>query len=199
MSASPLISQLMDALRCLPGVGNKTAQRMAYHLLERDREGGNALARALERAMQDVGHCSDCRTLCETERCGLCNSNSRDVSLLCIVETPVDVDAIEQATDFRGRYFVLMGHLSPLDGIGPAELGLDQLEQRFAAGGLEEVILATNPTVEGEATAHYISELAGEHGIRTTRIAHGVPMGGELEYIDSGTLSHAFAGRRDIR
>ena len=198
MSASPLISQLMDALRCLPGVGNKTAQRMAYHLLERDRAGGNALARALERAMQDVGHCSDCRTLCETERCGLCNSSSRDVSLLCVVETPVDVDAIEQATDFRGRYFVLMGRLSPLDGIGPVELGLDQLEQRFAAGGLEEVILATNPTVEGEATAHYISELAGEHGIRTTRIAHGVPMGGELEYIDSGTLSHAFAGRREI-
>lgn len=198
MPASPLISQLMDALRCLPGVGNKTAQRMAYHLLERDREGGSALARALERAMRDVGHCSDCRTLCETERCGLCNSSSRDVSQLCVVETPVDVEAIEQATDFRGRYFVLMGHLSPLDGVGPAELGLDQLEQRFAAGELEEVILATNPTVEGEATAHYISELAGEHGIRTTRIAHGVPMGGELEYIDSGTLSHAFAGRRDI-
>ncbi len=198
MPASPLISQLMDALRCLPGVGNKTAQRMAYHLLERDREGGSALARSLERAMRDVGHCSDCRTLCETERCGLCNSGNRDASLLCIVESPVDVDAIEQATDFRGRYFVLMGHLSPLDGIGPAELGLDQLELRFAAGSLEEVILATNPTVEGEATAYYISELAGEHGIRTTRIAHGVPMGGELEYIDSGTLLHAFTGRRDI-
>ncbi|MFC1773331.1 recombination mediator RecR [Pseudomonadota bacterium] len=198
MPASPLISQLMDALRCLPGVGNKTAQRMAYHLLERDREGGRALAQALERAMQNVGRCSDCRTLCETERCSLCSSNSRDVSALCVVETPVDVDAIEQATDFRGRYFVLMGHLSPLDGIGPAQLGLDQLEQRFAAGELEEVILATNPTIEGEATAQYISELASEHGIRTTRIAHGVPMGGELEYIDSGTLSHAFSGRREI-
>ena len=198
MPASPLISQLMDALRCLPGVGNKTAQRMAYHLLERDREGGRALAQALERAMQNVGRCSDCRTLCETEHCSLCSSNSRDISMLCIVETPVDVDAIEQATDFRGRYFVLMGHLSPLDGIGPAQLGLDQLEQRFAAGELEEVILATNPTIEGEATAQYISELANEHGIRTTRIAHGVPMGGELEYIDSGTLSHAFSGRREI-
>ena len=198
MPASPLISQLMDALRCLPGVGNKTAQRMAYHLLERDREGGRALAQALERAMQNVGRCSDCRTLCETEHCSLCSSNSRDVSTLCVVETPVDVDAIEQATDFRGRYFVLMGHLSPLDGIGPAQLGLGQLEQRFAAGELEEVILATNPTIEGEATAQYISELASEHGIRTTRIAHGVPMGGELEYIDSGTLSHAFSGRREI-
>jgi len=198
MPASPLISQLMDALRCLPGVGNKTAQRMAYHLLERDRQGGRTLAQALEQAMQNVGRCHDCRTLCETERCDLCASNRRDNSALCVVETPIDVDAIEQATDFRGRYFVLMGHLSPLDGIGPAQLGLDQLEQRFAAGELEEVILATNPTIEGEATAQYISELAAEHGIRTTRIAHGVPMGGELEYIDSGTLSHAFSGRREI-
>ena len=198
MPASPLISQLMDALRCLPGVGNKTAQRMAYHLLERDRQGGRTLAQALEQAMQNVGRCHDCRTLCETARCDLCASNSRDNSALCVVETPIDVDAIEQATDFRGRYFVLMGHLSPLDGIGPAQLGLDQLEQRFAAGELEEVILATNPTIEGEATAQYISELAAEHGIRTTRIAHGVPMGGELEYIDSGTLSHAFSGRREI-
>jgi recombination protein RecR len=188
----------MDALRCLPGVGNKTAQRMAYHLLERDRQGGRTLAQALEQAMQNVGRCHDCRTLCETGRCDLCASNRRDNSALCVVETPIDVDAIEQATDFRGRYFVLMGHLSPLDGIGPAQLGLDQLEQRFAAGELEEVILATNPTIEGEATAQYISELAAEHGIRTTRIAHGVPMGGELEYIDSGTLSHAFSGRREI-
>jgi len=198
MSTSPLIRQLMETLRCLPGVGNKTAQRMAYHLLERDRDGGRALAQALECAMQDVGRCLDCRTLCETERCQLCNSTSRDPSQLCVVESPMDVDAIEQATDFRGRYFVLMGHLSPLDGIGPAQLGLDQLAQRFARGELKEVILATNPTVEGEATAQYISELAHEQGIRTTRIAHGVPMGGELEYIDSGTLSHAFAGRREL-
>jgi recombination protein RecR len=188
----------MEALRCLPGVGNKTAQRMTYHLLERDRDGGRALAQALERAMQDVGRCQDCRTLCETERCQLCSSSNRDPSQLCVVESPVDVEAIEQATDFRGRYFVLMGHLSPLDGIGPAQLGLDQLEQRFAQGELREVILATNPTVEGEATAQYISELAHERGIRTTRIAHGVPMGGELEYIDSSTLSHAFSGRRDL-
>jgi recombination protein RecR len=198
MSASPLIRQLMEALRCLPGVGHKSAQRMAYHLLERDRDGGRALAAALENAMREVGHCSECGTLCEAATCSLCASDARDNSLLCVVESPVDVDVIEQATDFRGRYFVLMGHLSPLDGIGPAQLGLDRLAQRFAQGRLQEVILATNPTVEGEATAQYISDLAREHGIRTTRIAHGVPMGGELEYIDSGTLSHAFSGRRDL-
>ena len=198
MSASPLISQLMDALRCLPGVGNKTAQRMAFHLLERDREGGRQLSQVLVRAMDEVGHCSDCRTLCESELCTLCASSSRDPGLLCVVETPVDVDAIEQATDFRGRYFVLMGHLSPLDGIGPEQLGLDRLDERFASGQLKEVILATNPTVEGEATAQYVSERAHAQGIRTTRIAHGVPMGGELEYIDSGTLAHAFSGRRDF-
>jgi len=195
---SPLIRQLMDALRCLPGVGNKTAQRMAYHLLERDREGGRQLAQVLARAMQEVGRCRDCRTLCEGERCVLCASGARDNSALCVVETPVDVEVLEQATDFRGRYFVLMGHLSPLDGIGPEQLGLDLLEQRFAGGELKEVILATNTTVEGEATAQYISDLARQYGIRATRIAHGVPMGGELEYIDSGTLSHAFAGRRDL-
>lgn len=198
MSAPSLIRQLMDALRCLPGVGNKTAQRMAYHLLERDREGGRVLSQALDRAMRDVGRCCDCRTLCESQRCSLCADQNRDSSLLCVVESPVDVDAIEQATDFRGRYFVLLGHLSPLDGVGPAQLGLDELAQRFAQGELLEVILATNPTAEGEATAQYISGLAREHGIRTTRIAHGVPMGGELEYIDSGTLSHAFSGRRDL-
>jgi len=198
MSASPLIRQLMDALRCLPGVGNKTAQRMAYHLLERDRDGGRALAQVLQRAMQDIGRCLDCRTLCETERCQLCANGGRDARQLCVVESPMDVDAIEQATDFRGRYFVLMGHLSPLDGIGPAQLGLEQLAQRFADGQLSEVILATNPTIEGEATAQYISELAHEQGVRTTRIAHGVPMGGELEYVDSSTLSHAFSGRREL-
>ncbi len=198
MAVSPLIQQLMEALRCLPGVGNKTAQRMAYHLLERDREGGRQLSAVLLRAMDGIGHCSDCRTLCEAGTCSLCASSSRDDTALCVVESPMDVEALEQATDFRGRYFVLMGHLSPLDGIGPEELGLDKLAERFARGGLQEVILATNPTVEGEATAQYINELAREQGIRTTRIAHGVPMGGELEYIDSGTLSHAFSGRRDL-
>ncbi len=146
----------------------------------------------------EVGHCSECHTLCESELCTPCASDSRDPGLLCIVETPVDVDAIEQATDFRGRYFVLMGHLSPLDGIGPEQLGLDRLDERFVSSQLKEVILATNPTVEGEATAQYISELARAQGIRTTRIAHGVPMGGELEYIDSGALTHAFSGRGEI-
>ena len=188
----------MDALRCLPGVGHKTAQRMAFHLLERDREGGVRLSEMLARAMQEVGHCRECRTLCETDLCSLCASDRRDTSQLCVVETPVDVDAIEQATDFQGRYFVLMGHLSPLDGIGPEQLGFDRLNERFAQGRLGEVILATNPTAEGEATAQYISEMARRQGIRTTRIAHGVPMGGELEYIDSGTLSHAFSGRREL-
>jgi recombination protein RecR len=198
MPSSPLINQLMEALRCLPGVGRKTAQRMAYHLLEHDRDGGRLLARVLADAMERVGRCSECRTLCETGRCALCSSDSRDTTQLCVVETPVDVDAIEQATGFRGRYFVLMGHLSPLDGVGPEQLGLDLLAERFARGELQEVILATNTTVEGEATAQYISELAREQGIRTTRIAHGVPMGGELEYLDSGTLSHAFSGRREL-
>jgi recombination protein RecR len=198
MPASPLIQNLMEALRCLPGVGQKTAQRMAYHLLERDREGGLRLAQVLARAMDEVGHCRDCRTLCESDLCSLCSNDTRDGSVLCVVETPADIDAIEQATDFKGRYFVLMGHLSPLDGVGPQQLGLNQLSERFASGELTEVILATNPTVEGEATAHYVGELARDHGIRTTRIAHGVPMGGELEYIDSGTLSHAFSGRREL-
>ncbi len=195
---SSLINELIEALRCLPGVGNKTAQRMAYYLLERDREGGRRLSAVLDRAMQQIGHCNDCRTLSETELCSLCTSNSRDRSKLCVVETPADVAALEQATDYRGLYFVLMGHLSPLDGIGPEQLGIDSLAGRFADGELSEVILATNPTVEGEATAHYISELAARQGIRTTRIAHGVPLGGELEYIDGGTLSHAFSGRREL-
>ncbi len=198
MAVSPLIQQLMEALRCLPGVGNKTAQRMAYHLLERDRDGGRQLSLILHKAMDGIGRCRDCRTLCESEVCTLCASSRREDTSLCVVEGPMDVEALEQATNFRGRYFVLMGHLSPLDGIGPEELGLGRLNERFAKGDLQEVILATNPTVEGEATAQYISEMAREQGIRTTRIAHGVPMGGELEYIDSGTLSHAFSGRRDL-
>lgn len=194
----PLIEGLIQALRCLPGVGPKSAQRIAFHLLERDRTGARALAHALEEAMAKVGRCASCRTFSESELCPLCSSERRERALLCIVETPADVYAIEQATDYRGLYFVLGGHLSPLDGIGPGELGLDALEQRFVGSGLSEVILATNPTVEGEATAHYIAELAGHHGLTTTRIAHGVPLGGELEYIDGGTLSHAFSGRRSM-
>ncbi len=195
---SPLIDALVQALRVLPGVGPKSAQRMAYHLLERNREGGRALGRVLGEAMERVGHCRRCRTLSETELCPLCASGTREQAVLCVVETPSDVHAIEQATDYRGLYFVLGGHLSPLDGIGPRDLGIEDLEKRLAADGISEVILATNPTVEGDATAHFIAELAARHGIAASRIAHGVPIGGELEYVDGGTLSHAFSGRRPV-
>jgi recombination protein RecR len=198
MATSRLIGQLIESLRCLPGVGPKSAQRMAFQLLEHNREGGRQLAAALTQAMERVGNCSDCRTLSEDPVCSLCASERRNRSQLCIVETPADVQALEQATGYQGLYFVLMGHLSPLDGIGPEALGLDMLEARLASGEVQELILATNPTVEGEATAHFISEMARAHAIRATRIAHGVPMGGELEYIDGGTLSHAFAGRLDV-
>lgn len=198
MGHTPLIQALVDALRRLPGVGPKSAQRMAYHLLERDREGARRIARALDEAVEKVGHCRLCRTLSEDELCSICASGKRDRTLLCVVESPTDVQAIEQSTGYQGLYFVLMGRLSPLDGIGPAELGLDRLAQRLDAGEVKEVILATNPTVEGEATAHYIGEMVHARGIRVTRIAHGVPLGGELEYVDGGTLSHAFHGRREI-
>lgn len=198
MAQDSLINDLIQALRCLPGVGPKSAQRMAFHLLERNRAGARALAQALTAAMDNIHHCASCRSLSESELCRVCADPRRDRSLLCVVETPADVAAVDRATDFKGLYFVLMGHLSPLDGIGPNELGLDKLATRFDAGGIAEVILATNPTVEGEATAHYISELARARGIKPTRIAHGVPLGGELEYVDSGTLSHAFSGRREI-
>lgn len=193
---SPLLARLIDSLRCLPGVGSKTAQRMALHLLERDRDGASRLIDSLTQALAHIGHCQLCRNLSETELCRLCSKANRDRSLLCVVETPADVLAVEQAASFQGLYFVLMGHLSPLDGIGPNELGLDRLEQRLDEGEVREVILATNPTVEGEATAHYIADLAHERDIQASRIAHGVPLGGELEYIDSGTLSHAFSGRK---
>ena len=196
---SPLLQQLIDALKCLPGVGPKSAQRMAFHLLERDRSGAKNLADALVEAVDNIGHCKSCRTLSETDICSICESMSRDNSVLCVVETPADVLAIEHTAEFRGKYFVLMGHLSPLDGIGPDELGLELLEQKLASGDIKELILATNPTVEGETTAHYISEMAAEHHVEATRIAHGVPLGGELEYIDAGTLAHAFSGRQRFR
>jgi recombination protein RecR len=198
VAGSSLLNQLMTALRCLPGVGPKSAQRMALHLLERDRNGGERLVAALQAALTGIGHCQQCRDLSETDLCPVCASPKRDRSLLCVLETPADVLAVEQATGFQGVYFVLMGHLSPLDGIGPVELGLDVLEARLAERQIREIILATNPTVEGEATAYYIAELAREQGIRTTRIAHGVPLGGELESVDGGTLAHAFSGRRDF-
>ncbi len=198
MSDQPLLQQLMEALRCLPGVGPKSAQRMAFYLLERDREGGRNLSTMLAESMERIGNCNRCRTLSEAELCSICANKNRDDSLLCVVETPAELMVIEQAIDYRGRYFVLGGHLSPLDGIGPREIGLDKLEQRLEEGGVTELILATNTTVEGEATAHYISDMAHTRNVRTTRIAHGVPMGGELEYVDGGTISHAFAGRQEI-
>ncbi len=198
MAVSPLIGQLFEALRILPGVGPKSAQRMAYHLLERDREGARRLAEVMTAAMDQIGHCAQCRTLTEKSICDLCSDVKRNRELLCIVEAPVDVEAVEQATGFRGVYFVLMGHLSPLDGIGPKQIGMDELDRRLAEGEIKEVILATNPTVEGEATAHYIAEMVSAHGIKATRIAHGVPIGGELEFIDGSTLSHAFSGRQEV-
>lgn len=197
MSFSPLIRQLIDALRILPGVGQKTAQRMALQLLERDRSGGLRLAQALTRAMEGVGYCRQCRTLSEDELCPQCSDPRRDDSLLCVVEGPLDVFAIEQ-TGYRGRYFVLKGHLSPLDGLGPEAIGIPELEARVGQGNFAEVILATNPTVEGEATAHYIAQLLAPRGLRLSRIAHGVPLGGELELVDGGTLAHAMAGRRQF-
>ncbi len=198
MNYSPLLRRLIEALRCLPGVGPKSAQRMAFHLLERDRDGARSLAEALAGAADGVGHCERCRMLTEESLCPICASNSRDPSLVCVVETPADVMAVEQSASYSGQYFVLMGHLSPLDGVGPDELGLPLLERRFDEESVSEVILATNATVEGEATAHYVAELAARRKIRASRIAHGVPVGGELEYVDGGTLSHAFAGRRRL-
>lgn len=195
---SALLEQLIDALRVLPGVGQKSAQRMAYHLLERQRDGGRRLSEALEAAMSRIGNCGRCRDFSETPVCPVCASASRDGHVLCVVETPADRLAIEQATDFRGLYFVLHGRLSPLDGIGPRELGLDGLGTRLAEGEVRELIVATNPTVEGEATAHYLVQLARQHGVRPSRPAHGLPLGGELEYVDRGTLSHAFGSRSDI-
>lgn len=196
MSGSPLLAELIEALRCLPGVGGKSAQRMAFHLLERERERGLKLAAALERAMRQIGHCGQCRNFSETPLCALCASGSRERQLLCVVESPTDLAAIEQATGYRGQYFVLMGRLSPLDGLGPEELGLAQLTRRLGEGEIEELIIATNPTVEGEATAHYLAQLARAGGVRPTRLAHGVPLGGELEYVDRSTLAHAFGGRQ---
>jgi recombination protein RecR len=198
MAYSPLLQKLIDALRYLPGVGPKSAQRMAFHLLERNREGALALSVALQAAAQGIRHCERCRMFTDEKLCDICANARRDAALVCVVETPADVHAIENATGFRGQYFVLMGHLSPLDGIGPEELGLGQLQKRLDEGGVTELILATNPTVEGEATAHYLAELAQRRGIRATRIAHGVPIGGELEFIDGGTLSHAFSGRQEV-
>ena len=197
MSLSPLISRLIEALRCLPGVGPKSAQRMAFHLLERNRDAAGELAKVIAEAVAEVGRCESCRTLSETALCPVCASSRRDARTLCVVETPADMAAIDASGVYWGMFFVLMGHLSPLDGIGPEELGLDQLESRLDGGGIAEVVLATSSTVEGEATAHYLAEMARERGVRATRIAQGVPMGGELEFVDGGTLARAITARRD--
>lgn len=194
-SDTNLLAELIEALRCLPGVGAKSAQRMAFHLLERDRDGGVRLSKVLADAMQRIGHCKACRNFSEGDLCAICANTSRDASLLCVVETPADLLAMEQATGYRGRYYVLMGRLSPLDGMGPQELGAGLLQQRLAAGEVAEMIIATNPTVEGEATSHWLGQLARAAGVRATRLAHGVPLGGELEYVDRNTLAHAFGSR----
>ena len=198
MQFSPSLQTLIEALRCLPGVGPKSAQRMTLHLLERDREGAVALAEALQQAVARIDHCSRCRNFTELEVCEICADPRRDATTICVVETPADVLAVEQSGSFRGVYFVLMGHLSPIDGIGPEEIGLDRFHRRVVDEGITEVILATNPTVEGEATAYYLIDMLQPEGVRVSRIAHGVPLGGELEYVDGSTLAHAFLGRRTV-
>ncbi len=191
-----MIESLNKAFCVLPGVGAKTAQRFVYHLLERNREGGFELAKALVDAMEHVKHCASCRTLSEKTLCNICANDNRDHAQLCIVETPTDIHAIEQSGVYQGQYFVLSGYLSPIDGIGAAELGLDELEQKLSAQAVKEIILATNATIEGEVTAHYISNMAQQFDIQITRIAHGIPIGGELEYADINTIAHALSGRK---
>ena len=192
-----MIDALNKAFCALPGVGKKTAQRFVYHLLERNRNGGLELAKALVDAMEHVGHCRSCRTLSEKELCDICANHNRTNTQLCIVETPSDIHAIEQSSAYKGKYFVLSGYLSPIDGIGASELGLDNLEQKLRSQDIEEIILATNATIEGEVTAHYISNMAKQFDVRITRIAHGLPIGGELEYADINTIAHALSGRKD--
>jgi recombination protein RecR len=198
MQNQGLLKELIQSLCCLPGVGPKSAQRMAFHLLQRNRDGGSRLSHILAQAMRDIAYCQKCRTFTETELCDVCNDERRDASILCIVESPADAWIIEQATSYKGKYFVLHGRLSPLDGVGPEQLGIDQLEQQMQKDSIREIILATNSTVEGQATAHFLGEIAAKFNIRASRIAYGIPMGGELEFIDSNTLSHAFNGRTEL-
>ena len=193
-----IIDQLIDALRVLPGVGVKSAQRMALQLLERDKEGAARLAESIVEAIEKVGRCRTCRTLTELEQCTICSNNRRNNAQICVVENPADLYAIEQAGSFQGKYFVLLGHLSPIDGIGPEQLGIDQLIERLVNDQVTELILATNLTVEGEATAHFIADKAKALGVSVSRIAYGVPMGGELEYVDGGTLNMAFQSRKAL-
>ncbi len=198
MAQPTSLEALIQALRCLPGVGPKSAQRMAYHLLQRDQQGAARLADAMKSAVERVRHCNMCNTFTEAEICDVCSSPKRDASLLCIVEMPGDLLMMEQTQSYRGMYFVLMGRLSPLDGIGPREIHLDRLQRRIRGSGVSEVVLATNFTVEGEATAHYISEMVAAEGIKVSRIARGLPVGGELEHVDSGTLAQALLERRSV-
>ena len=196
--SSASLEELISALKCLPGVGQKSAQRMALHLLERDQAGAERIAAAISAALQKVDHCRRCRNFSDSELCDVCADAERDAGTLCVVETPADVLAVESSGAYRGRYFVLLGRLSPLDGFGPGQLGLDQLEQRLGQGGISEIILATSATVEGDITAQYIADLAARHGVTSTRLARGIPLGGELEFVDSGTLSRALAGRQQF-
>ncbi len=198
MNSSPLIDQLIEAFRCLPGVGPKSAQRMSLHLLERNRLGGENLSKSLAVALKEVGNCSLCRTLTEEQTCRICLSASRNHKICCVVESPADIFAIEQSGCYRGIYFVLMGHLSPIDGIGPEQLGISQLLDKVQKESTEEVIVACNSTVEGDATAYYIAEQLKSLPLTVSRIAHGVPVGGELEFVDGSTLAHAFLGRKPM-
>ncbi len=198
MSSSPSLAELVTALTCLPGVGQKSAQRMALHLIERDQKGASRLANAMLGALEKVGHCNQCRNFSDTDICEICSSNKRNSSILCVVETPADVLAVESSGAFQGTYYVLLGRLSPLDGIGPGQLGLDELENYLADGSVEEIILATSATVEGDITAQFVADIARKTNIRTSRLARGIPLGGELEYVDSGTLSRALSGRQQF-
>ncbi len=198
MAFSPLVDELVESLRCLPGVGQKTAQRMAFHLLERGRTGGTRLAEALSQAMAGVRRCNTCQNFADTDTCTICQNPGRKTGTLCVVESPSDLLAIEQAGDFKGSYFVLMGHLSPIDGVGPEEIGIERLLRRIDDENVSELILATNPTVEGEATAHYIADRLDGRDVLITRLAHGIPVGGELGYVDGFTLAHAFRGRKPL-
>lgn len=196
--SSPSLDELITSLKCLPGVGQKSAQRMALHLLEREQAGAKRISTAILNAIDTVKHCQRCRNFSDDTVCEICRDEGRDQTTLCVVETPADVLAVESSAAYRGRYFVLLGRLSPLDGYGPGQLGLDELEQQFGEGDIREVILATSATVEGDITAQYIADCAARHGIKSSRLARGIPLGGELEFVDSGTLSKALSGRQEI-
>lgn len=198
MAFTPLLEELIEALRCLPGVGQKSAQRMAFQLLERGREGGRQLSRTLADALDRIGRCEKCQNFSEAPVCPLCQDSERETDVMCVVESPADVMAIEQARDYRGQYFVLMGHLSPIDGIGPEEIGIDLLLRRTQSEGTRELIIATSSTVEGQTTAHYIADRLADDPVLITRLAQGIPVGGELGYIDGSTLLHAFSGRKPL-